>query len=95
MRITFDRARQAHLLRHPEEATPDDVRAMLGSLQEMRRAAVEVDESGGGCVVIVRLAQGEGAISVKFCAPHMDDERLERVTLKMVERLVRMVGGEA
>ena len=41
MNITDERARENHLYDHPEEATPEDVRAMVSNLRAMRECAAE------------------------------------------------------
>ena len=58
--VRLDRAREAHLFAHPEEATGEDVRGLMRSLQEMRRAAIESAEAGGGVAVVVRLEDAGG-----------------------------------
>ena len=41
MNITDERARENHLYDHPEEATPEDVRAMVSNLRAMRECSAE------------------------------------------------------
>ena len=39
--ITDERARENHLYDHPEDVTPEDVRAMVSNLRAMRECSAE------------------------------------------------------
>ena len=41
MNITDERARENHLYDHPEDVTPEDVRAMVSNLRAMRECSAE------------------------------------------------------
>ena len=41
MNITDERARENYLFDHPEDVTPEDVRAMVSNLRAMRECSAE------------------------------------------------------
>lgn len=85
----FDRAREAHLLEHPEDATPDDVRDAMLSLRAMRDAAREQAEAGGGVAVVCTMYTRNGSLRVGFTAPAMDDERVAALAARSIKLLAK------
>lgn len=89
--LTNNRAREAHLLQHPEEATLEDVRTALLSLHELRIAANEAAEAGGGVAVVVKVETRGNGLSMKVTAPHMSDARVIELTSRIGAGLLSLL----
>jgi hypothetical protein len=86
----LDRARERHLLAHPEEATPDDVRQLVRSLNAMRRACFEAAEVGaGGTAIVVTMEPAAGhGMHLGLTAPTLTDEQVVSLTAELIRDLL-------
>jgi len=70
----LSRDREAHLFKHPEDATPDDVRAAMMSLISMREACSEQAKLQGGMAIVVMVYRESRGLRLGLTAPAMDKE---------------------
>ena len=77
--ITDERARENHLYDHPEDVTPEDVRAMVSNLRAMRECAMIIEQRGGGSAAVATMElNGNGSMTVRLTAPASEAGALER-----------------
>jgi len=80
----LDRARQRHLLTHPEEATADDVSQAMLSLLAMREAVARQAQVDGGVSIVVISHVLGNSMRCTVTAPAMSDERVAEFTANLV-----------
>ena len=89
MNITDERARENHLYDHPEDVTPEDVRAMVSNLRAMRECAMIIEQRGGGSAAVATMElDGKGSMSVRLTAPAYGPNTLRELLGTAVRALV-------
>lgn len=76
----LNRDREAHLFEHPEDATPDDVRAAMMSLISMREACSEQARLQGGMAIVVMVYRESRGLRLGLTAPAMDKQEAAEFT---------------
>ena len=87
--ITDERARENHLYDHPEDVTPEDVRAMVSNLRAMRECAMIIEQRGGGSAAVATMElNGNGSMTVRLTAPACGPNTLRELLGTAVRALV-------